>query len=237
LNEPEPTQIYFKTNKREQCDPPNGYPRHASSLGSFLARQESRHGQPSVIADVGQENIAMNTKTKVASCEEWYRRWHSKPTLLKVFDDALTEATPPFYRGLGTLLLVFSVFGAELIRDFAKELSQKHPAVVTPYDYDRQWRELYPQDEPQRFYNSVQVLTLRNTDLILADIGRRNLFETLFSSRLTAMLGAASSLIISFSFFIEARVKRKKHLLEIKAQQCDPPNGYPRHASCESLRS
>jgi hypothetical protein len=40
----------------EQCDPPNGYSRHASSLGSFLARQESRHGQPSVIADVRKNN-------------------------------------------------------------------------------------------------------------------------------------------------------------------------------------
>lgn len=32
--------------------PPNGYPRHAPCLGSFLARHGSRHGQPSVIADV-----------------------------------------------------------------------------------------------------------------------------------------------------------------------------------------
>lgn len=50
-----------------QCDPPNGYPRHASCLGSFLTRQESRHGQPSVIAD-GQMNFshtyAVHTCTK-----------------------------------------------------------------------------------------------------------------------------------------------------------------------------
>jgi hypothetical protein len=44
-----------KPKQSEQCDPPNGYPRHASCLGSFLARQESRHGQPSVIADVRQK--------------------------------------------------------------------------------------------------------------------------------------------------------------------------------------
>jgi hypothetical protein len=55
-NAPEVTATYSK-NKSQQCDPPNGYPRHASCLGSFLARQESRHGQPSVIADVRRRNI------------------------------------------------------------------------------------------------------------------------------------------------------------------------------------
>jgi hypothetical protein len=45
-------------------DSPNGYPRHASCLGSFLARHESRHGQPSVIADVGQKIIAFPSERR-----------------------------------------------------------------------------------------------------------------------------------------------------------------------------
>ena len=45
----------------QQCDPPNGYPRHAGCLGSFLTRQESSHRQPSVIGDVSKKNTTMNT--------------------------------------------------------------------------------------------------------------------------------------------------------------------------------
>jgi hypothetical protein len=53
-----------KNKTAQQCDPPNGYPRHASCLGSFLARQESRHGQPSVIADVGHTVEGNTTESK-----------------------------------------------------------------------------------------------------------------------------------------------------------------------------